>query len=144
MLGKIRSRNSVCIHVRLGDYISSTSASTAHGNLTASYYQAVLRRIRRRPQKFSYFLFSDEPEKAMRFIPPGIKVAAIDHNVGSPHEDLRLMSACKTFAIANSSFSWWAAWLSQRSGKCVFAPRNWFAGLGHDTRDLIPREWTRV
>jgi len=144
ILEKIRSQNSVCLHVRLGDYVNFASASAAHGNLTADYYRAALRRLGSVGPRKSFYLFSDEPEKAVRLLGKGLKITVVDHNTQTPQEDLRLMSACRYFVTANSSFSWWAAWLSQRPGKRVFSPKKWFAGLAHDTRDLVPKGWIRL
>jgi hypothetical protein len=144
LLRRIKSSNSVCLHVRLGDYVSSKITSSAHGNLTAGYYSKALKKVARLKGPLRYYLFSDEPGKAIGLFGRGLKLTVVSHNQGLPHEDLRLMSACKYFITANSSFSWWAAWLSQRPGKRVVAPQKWFAGLGHDTKDLIPKEWARV
>jgi hypothetical protein len=144
LLRKITAENSVCVHVRLGDYVNSSSTAAAHGNLTPQYYQDALKKVRRSGSRLTYYLFSDEPKKAIKLIKPRLRVTVVDHNGGEPQEDLRLMSACKYFVTANSSFSWWAAWLSQRKGKKVVSPKQWFAGLNHDTGDLIPKDWVQV
>lgn len=144
LLKKIKMENSVCVHVRLGDYLRSGVTSAAHGNLTISYYQTALRKMKTMGNRLTYYLFSDEPAEALRFFKRGMKIYVVDHNVGQPQEDLRLMSACKYFITANSSFSWWGAWLSPRTGKKVISPKQWFAGLRHDTRDLVPTDWKRI
>jgi hypothetical protein len=144
MLRKIQKENSICVHVRLGDYVRSKATAAAHGNLTPDYYRAALHKLKGAGSGLSCYLFSDEPREALRLLGNGIKMTVVDHNVGRPHEDLRLMSACKCFITANSSFSWWGAWLSERPGKRVVAPKRWFAGLGHDTRDLVPKDWVRL
>ena len=55
-----------------------------------------------------------------------------------------LMSKCRNFIIANSSFSWWAAWLAPRSDKMVICPKKWFGDSSINTNDLIPETWIRI
>lgn len=144
LLKKIASQNSVCLHVRLGDYVRSAGTAAAHGNLTPAYYRAALGKVGRFGPRPAFYLFSDEPAVALKLLKPGLRATVVDHNNGEPQEDLRLMSACRSFVTANSSFSWWAAWLCARAGKRVVAPKKWFAGLGHDTGDLVPVDWIRI
>ena len=69
----------------------------------------------------------------------------VDHNDASKnYEDLRLMSQCKHNIIANSTFSWWGAWLNQNPDKIVYAPQKWFNDSSRDTKDLIPDQWIKV
>ena len=68
----------------------------------------------------------------------------VDHNRGyESYKDMQLMSLCKHHVIANSSFSWWGAWLNANPEKLVVAPKNWFRN-DNDDRDLIPMEWVRL
>jgi hypothetical protein len=91
------------------------------------------------------FVFSDDPdwvEANLGFQSPFI---VLRHNgPEGDYEDLRLMSLCDHHIIANSTFSWWGAWLCPKSDKIVIAPRNWFQDASHSTADLIPEEWIRV
>lgn len=141
---KMGRENSVSVHVRLGDYVRSRSTAQAHGNLTPEYYRSALKRIKSWGRNLRFYLFSDEPGEAVRLIGSGFKPIVVDHNGNRPQEDIRLMGNCHYFITANSSFSWWGAWLSQREGKRIIAPKKWFAGLGHDTRDLVPKDWVRL
>ena len=144
LLRKMSKENSVSIHVRLGDYIRSKTIAQAHGNLTPAYYRSALQRLKGWGRNLRFYLFSDEPNEALRLLGPSFKPTIVDQNGDQPHEDIRLMTACRYFVTANSSFSWWGAWLSERHGKRVIAPKNWFSGLGHDTKDLIPKDWARI
>jgi hypothetical protein len=72
-------------------------------------------------------------------------VTYVAHNDASKaHEDLRLMSLCKHNIIANSTFSWWAAWLNTNTDKMIFAPKRWFNKDGVNTDDLLPSDWKRI
>ena len=92
-----------------------------------------------------FFVFSDDPMWArenLSWIAPGI---VIDQNgLDKAFEDMRLMSLCKHHIIANSSFSWWGAWLSKNPEKIVIAPEQWFQDKNMNTDDLIPTKWTRL
>jgi hypothetical protein len=69
----------------------------------------------------------------------------VTHNVGKQdHEDLRLMSHGQHFIIANSTFSWWGAWLSRHPAKQVIAPRRWFQSEAAADRDIVPEAWTAI
>ncbi|HEX6123838.1 MAG TPA: alpha-1,2-fucosyltransferase, partial [Pyrinomonadaceae bacterium] len=93
-----------------------------------------------------YFVFSDDIEWCRTNLSFAGPTRFVDDDFGPRkfRDDLRLMSACKHFVIANSSFSWWAAWLNPDSDKTVIAPTEWFRDPSLDTRDLIPEEWLRI
>lgn len=95
----------------------------------------------------SYFLFSDDPLWVSKEFAPKLlsnNYHIVSSNQGSEsHNDMRLMSLCKHNIIANSSFSWWAAWLNLNPEKVVVAPHKWFSD-NKNTRDLIPKEWVML
>lgn len=138
---EITQRNSVCLHVRRGDYL----ATVAHPVCDSSYYDRAIRRLLSECENTHFFIFSDDPEWARYNLPLGSQVSTfVDVNgPDSAHEDLLLMSRCKHFIIANSTFSWWGAWLSTHPEKTVTCPINWF-GTDLDTKDLIPPNWRRL
>jgi hypothetical protein len=147
VLKRIRAagRRAVSVHVRRGDYASDARTLAFHGLCGVDYYQAALRRIRRAVPKAALFVFSDDPAWAKANLRLGAGARFLSHNPPErPWEDLRLMAACSHFVIANSSFSWWGAWLGTQKGKRVVAPRRWFAGAGFDPPDLIPASWERI
>ena len=145
MLQKIANCDAICLHVRRGDYVTNKHAVATHGLCSLDYYAKGIQLVLDGMDDPRCFVFSDDPEWARNNLKLPIPMTIVDINeADAAHQDLWLMSACKRFVIANSSLSWWGAWLSQREGKMVVAPRQWFADTGRDTKDLIPSEWIRV
>jgi hypothetical protein len=141
----IQSCEAVSLHVRRGDYVSSKSASQHHINSHLHYYEAAIAEVTARLRNPHFFIFSDEPEWAKSNLRVGAPMSYIEHNgPGKAYEDLRLMSLCQHHIIANSSFSWWGAWLSAHPGKIVIAPEKWFNRDDINTNDLLPEGWLRL
>jgi hypothetical protein len=132
---------SVAVHVRRGDYVSDPQTRIFHGNCSWEYYENAMRFMRERTGDAKFFFFSDEPEWLAADQLDGVVVAGL-----SPHEDMCLMSRCRHQIIANSSFSWWGAWLNNAPAKIVIAPKQWFANekMEQQTGDLIPPGWIRL
>ena len=133
--------NPISLHVRRTDYLTN---SENHFNLPLEYYEAALKQFD--PDR-NVIVFSDDPiwcQEQDLFSDDRFMVSENTDN----RVDLCLMSLCDDFIIANSSFSWWGAWLSQNKSKRVIAPFQWFGKTGytknHDTKDLIPDDWTRI
>jgi hypothetical protein len=144
MLESIGAGESVCVHVRRGDYVTQASTAARHGACGVEYYQWAFDRMNAISPAARYFVFSDEPAWAEQNIRPAGPATYVSHNTGkASHEDLRLMRHCRHFIIANSSFSWWAAWLNDAPGKQVIAPRPWFASPTASDKDLVPDRWIR-
>ncbi len=137
--------NSVSIHVRRGDYVSDAKTHVMHGTCLPDYYFNAVDLLQQRLSELRLFAFSDEPEWVAAVLKPRYpEIVVVDHNQGDDsYNDMRLMSLCRHHVIANSSFSWWGAWLNPDPGKIVIAPRTWFA-TGTDTTDLIPHTWIRI
>lgn len=138
-----RSR-SVALHVRRGDYVTHTSAIQMHGTSGKDYYVSAMRKISEHIADPHYFVFSDDVQWARENLgfPGGVSFVA--HNgPNAAVNDLHLMASCDHQVIANSSFSWWAAWLNPHPDKMVIAPGRWFAD-GRPTPDLIPASWIRL
>ncbi|MEW5961408.1 MAG: alpha-1,2-fucosyltransferase, partial [Chloroflexota bacterium] len=137
--------NAVSIHVRRGDYVSSSQINKVHGFLGLDYYRQCVRLIIEKVTNPHFFIFSDDPAWVVENLRLDYPTTYVTHNDASRnYEDLRLMSLCKHNIIANSSFSWWGAWLSSNPPKIVLAPQRWFGDTSIDTRDLLPASWIRV
>lgn len=130
LLQEIARGESVAVHVRRGDYLSSPGAARVHGACGLDYYAAALQFIGGRLREPRFFLFSDDPDWVRANLKVPGPATTVTGNAARPWEDIRLMRACRHFVIANSSFSWWGAWLSTAPGKVVVAPRRW--GLAPD------------
>jgi hypothetical protein len=143
--GAIADCVSVAVHVRRGDYVESATTSRFHGTCSPGYYLAAEERLLQQLRDLRLFVFSDDPdwaERNLQFVSP---VTYFRHNGPErDYEDLRLMSLCRHHIIANSTFSWWGAWLCRNPDKIVIAPQNWFREATHSTRDLIPDNWIRM
>ena len=142
---RIAQTMSVSLHVRRGDYVTNPTTHQYHGVCGPNYYEAAQRMLRESLGNAQLFVFSDDPawvEENLRFILPA---TILKHNGPEKHfEDLRLMTLCKHHIIANSTFSWWGAWLCPHPDKMVIAPKNWFKDAGHDAADLVPQEWRTI
>lgn len=143
MLEKIENSNSVCIHVRRGDFISNKKTSEVHGTCSLEYYHNAVKIIEEKVSNPEFFVFSDEPQWIKANLKLKHSTTYVDiNNPEKAYEDLRLMSNCKHFIIANSSFSWWGAWLSNNPDKIICAPKRWF--ISADEGDIVPKSWIRV
>lgn len=147
LIRSARESNSVCLHVRRGDYVTLPSANKHHGVLSLDYYNQAIRYISNRQEKPNFFVFSDDIDWCMAHLNLAeFKVRFVNHNSGSNSwRDLVCMANCKSLVIANSSFSWWAAWLSMRSGyqATVIAPRQWYRNQAASS-DFFPKKWLLI
>jgi len=145
LIEQINSCNAVSVHVRRGDYVSDKHTADYHGVCSLDYYHKAIQHIADAIENPVLFMFSDDPDWVRSNLSAPYPMTIVDHN-GHERcvEDLRLMSACRHHILANSSFSWWGAWLNQRFGKIVVAPQRWFNNHDADTRDLCPAEWVRL
>lgn len=146
LMGKIRESNSVGVHVRRGDYVKN-SFHGLHGALGLDYYQRAIEYIKEIIKDPTYFIFSDDPDWTKSNLIIDSPCYYVSDNVGDKsYIDMQLMVSCKHLIIANSSFSWWAAWLNDRPSSIIIAPENWFNAeeLNSRTVDLLPKNWIKL
>jgi hypothetical protein len=137
--------NAVSLHVRRGDYVDDPTTNRFHGICSPDYYERALAFIIARAGMPELFVFSDDQQWARANLRFSVPMTFIDANPPDRgHLDMYLMARCRHNIIANSSFSWWGAWLNPSSEKIIVAPQRWFSNSGHDTRDLIPPSWARL
>jgi hypothetical protein len=137
--------NAVSVHVRRGDYVDDPTTRWYHGICPPEYYQRAVDHVTSRVGVPHLFVFSDDQQWTranLRFPVPMTYVDANSPDCG--YRDMLLMARCRHHIIANSSFSWWGAWLNPSREKIIVAPQRWFGAASNDTRDLIPPSWVRL
>ena len=136
--------NAISLHVRRGDYASNPKTTATHGLCTPEYYRSAIQYVTDRVDQPSFYIFSDDPDWVRQNMKVEFPCYFVDHNKGAEsYNDMRLMSLCRHHIIANSSFSWWGAWLNPDPNKIVVAPRKWFAN-DNDVSDLFPSGWVTL
>jgi hypothetical protein len=140
----INASCSVSLHIRRGDYLKSSIVFGVHGVIPLSYYYKALNILKLKYSNLSLFIFSDDSNwaKANFNVPEAETYFVTGNQFNNSWKDMALMKCCKHHIIANSSFSWWGAWLSQNNGE-IFAPSNWFnaANVRFNINDFIPDNW---
>ncbi len=143
LIEQMRSHTSVAVHIRRGDYLNA-SVITHHGLCSADYYaraEAHIRQAAELTEPPHLYLFSDDPEWVRENYHTDSPFTVVDINdAAHGHLDINLMRHCQHAIIANSTFSWWGAWLIDHPGKVVVAPSHWYAN-GHSSPGLIPASW---
>ena len=140
----IADSNSVSIHIRRGDYVADPTMYTSHGTCDIDYYNRCVESLTEKVKDTSFFVFSDDPQWSRDSLKLQYPAIFVDHNdMEHGYEDMRLMSQCKHNIIANSSFSWWGAWLNNNENKIVLAPEKWFAKKTYIINDMIPVQWVK-
>ena len=142
---KIINRESVSIHIRRGDYVTNINTNYIHGTCGINYYKKATIEIKKIKKNVKFFIFSDDMDWAKDNLNFLDNKVFVELGKAIPdHEEMYLMSQCKHNIIANSSFSWWGAWLNQNLAKKVIAPKIWFNNSKLNTDDLIPRSWLQL
>jgi hypothetical protein len=138
---QINQVNAVSLHVRRGDYAHNPKTTETHGLCSLDYYQAAIQYVSERVTPPHFFVFSDDISWVKSNLKIDFPCEYVDHNHrAESYNDMLLMSMCQHHIIANSSFSWWGAWLNPSGEKIVVAPKHWFANQT-DIQDLLPQGW---
>ncbi|MBD2700675.1 alpha-1,2-fucosyltransferase [Spirosoma sp. BT702] len=136
---EIQNTNSVSIHIRRGDYIGNSELGDV---CSIEYYKESIKYISQKTNNPVFYIFSDDTEWVRNNF-EGFSYTLVDWNKGnSSWQDMYQMSHCKHNIIANSSFSWWGAWLNNNPDKLVIAPKKWFNHLPDN--DIVPQSWIRL
>jgi hypothetical protein len=132
--------NKVAIHIRRGDYLVSPHKEY-HGVLPLEYYKIAIQYMREKVSNPEFYIFTEDWDWAEENLyEPGVHMIKLGSAVG----DMWRMSHCQHQIIANSSYSWWGAWLNQNPDKIVIAPEKWFDQAPEDPRDIVPDSWVKI
>ena len=145
-LENISKTNSVSLHIRRGDYVTNSAYNMKHGTCSLDYYKKSVDYLSKYLNKnFTIFAFSDDPEWVFKNLKLPMDIQFIEHNSSKKnYEDLRLMSQCNHNIIANSSFSWWGAWLNKSPKRTIISPKEWYIDKNIKNMDIIPNNWIKI
>lgn len=145
LLQELAEVNSVAIHIRRGDYIHHELAKQNLGTCSLAYYMTAVEEVAKRVENPHFYIFSNDPDWVKENLCLSYPMTIVTHNVGAKNwEDMRLMSRSKHNIIANSTFSWWAAWLNENDDKVVVCPTPFFNKPYISNEDIYPCEWIKV
>ncbi len=144
VLNQIRlNDNSVSIHVRRGDYVTNNRANKTHGICDLKYYNEAVALIKSKLDNITFFIFSDD----INWTKENLKIEDARY-VSNPSlkefEEMILMSNCKHNIIANSTFSWWSAYLNKNHDKIIIAPSQWNVKKTANQLDILPKSWLQI
>jgi hypothetical protein len=143
----IQNTNSVSIHIRRGDYIDNPVYFKNHGVCSIDYYRDAIKEILIHIKAPKFFIFSNDFEWVKKNDFGITNFKFVDWNKGEDsYFDMQMMSLCKHNIIANSTFSWWGAWLNNNPSKLVISPKKWFANdlRIDDFKKIIPKNWVKI
>lgn len=145
LMEQISDSNSVSLHIRRGDYVQKKRYQNLYATCSLDYYKRGVEHISKTVENPVLFIFSDDPSWVKANLDLPYECVFVSNNSGDKSfEDMRLMSLCKHNIIANSSFSWWGAWLNNNQQKIVIAPQKWFNDGKIKQMDIIPNGWIRI
>lgn len=141
----VQTRGSTAIQFRRGDYVTNSAANRSIGICPMEFYDRAVAYVESRQKQFHLVVFSDEIDwcrENLRYD----KVVFAERKGGTPLDDMFIAAQCDNIILANSTFSWWCAWLNQNPAKIVVAPGQWFRNpeLNRQTSDLIPEGWAKL
>lgn len=154
LIKDMKARDSVSLHIRRGDYVQKKRYAGVYNHLDLNHYSRALEIVAKKLETPVVYVFSDDINWAREnltfkncplCLKKGARFEFVSHNTGEKsYEDLRLMSNCKHNIIANSSFSWWGAYLNENPQKIVAAPKKWFQKIKNKPYDLYPQNWVII
>lgn len=142
-LKQISDTTAISLHIRRGDYAANKETNAFHGLMGVDYYKKAVEIIAKKVNDPHFFVFSDEPAWCKKNLKLSFPATYISGNKAG-YEDLRLMISCRHHITANSSFSWWGAWLDPRTDKIVISPKRWFSDPAMVKAEIVPDQWIKI
>jgi hypothetical protein len=139
----------VSVHIRRGDYVQNAKTNQIYGSCSPEYYNKALATLAEKlgedaAKEMHLFVFSDDIEWVKNNLPLPYPATFVSNPSIQDYEELTLMSKCNHHIVANSSFSWWGAWLNPSSQKIMIAPAKWTNGKPSSYKDIVPNSWTKI
>jgi len=146
LLKQMDGEEAISIHVRRGDYVSNKHANKEHGLAPKDYYESAIKLLGGKVKNPRFYVFSDDLEWCRKNLNLGKDAVFVDGNgADRAYEDIYLMQHCRHNIVANSSFSWWGAWLNDNPDKIVIAPLQWFQNKQtNQETEIVPDSWMRL
>jgi hypothetical protein len=145
LIDEISKTNSIAVHIRRGDFVSNSVTHEFHGVCSLSYYYESIKYLKSKINDPVFYIFSDDMNWVKLNFDKALALNFVElNNAENKSNDLRLMTVCNHHIIANSTFSWWGAWLSKNPGKIVIAPQRWFASDEMNFEDVVPENWIKL
>lgn len=142
LIDKLINEKTVSVHIRRGDYLKTKSFL---GVCDINYYNEAINIIKQKVKNPQFIFFSDDIEWVKGNFKLEDKCHFVDWNKGKDsYKDMQLMSMCKHNIIANSTFSWWGAWLNENSNKIIICPKKWSNDEKHKIEDIAPKNWILI
>jgi hypothetical protein len=143
---QILNSNSLCVNVRRGDYVTSPVYNKMLGALPKEYFQEAYQLLLAKCDIDNVYVFSDDQDWCKKNFSFSKPTTFVGEEYAGPRYStkLHLMTLCKHFIIPNSSYGWWAAWLSVREEKKVVAPLQWYKDSSLNSVDIVPESWMKI
>ncbi len=136
--------NSISVHIRRGDVANNPKTNKYHGLCPISYYEQAIEFVLQRVADPHFYIFSDDIEWVRSNLKIPLAHTFVSGNGLISQQEMYLMGKCKHNIIANSSFSWWGAWLNQNPDKIVIAPKKWINKVPNPHPNIVPETWIRM
>lgn len=145
LIANLKSKSTVAIHIRRGDYISNKETYDFHGICDLEYYYSAIDFIESKYYVDTYIIFTDDIEWVQNNFSIGNRIFIYGCNYAENDiDELLMMASVSHNIIANSTFSWWSAYINPNPEKIVIAPKKWFNDLSINVEDLFPTNWVRL
>ena len=139
-----RQSSAASVHVRRGNYVWNLGTRITYPPCSLDYYNRAMSLLKRRVKTKTFFVFTDDVRWCKKKFKNRKDVQIVSGSLDNDAHELYLMSKCRHNIIANSTYSWWAAWINKNKDKKIVAPKRWFRRSKTPTRHFLPKEWIKI